>query len=128
MNHGPVALVALTPEPKRGRRQIRDENPLRQRPQAIVDHFQVSGLLGYTFTPEETLETPFVGRGRGGPNRPAPELRNVLLSPLLSAMKRRLRPPNGVWGGDSMPPIRIQLRTIHRKAPLLSYRLRLKLS
>jgi transposase len=65
-----AALLALTPEAKQGRRQIRDENELRQKAAAILDRFSVCGLLSYTFAKEETTHTQYVGPGRGGSKRP----------------------------------------------------------
>lgn len=63
------ALMALTPEPGRGRRQIRDEDQLRKKAEAIVSRFSVTGYLHYTFMREEQTQTQYVGRGRGGKNR-----------------------------------------------------------
>lgn len=64
-----TALMALTPSPGRGHRQVCDEATLRQRAEAILSHFQVQGYLRYSFQREETTTTCLVGRGRGGPDR-----------------------------------------------------------
>jgi transposase len=63
------ALLALTPEPGRGHRQIREESQLHQKGEAILAHFQVQGYLKYTFRREESTQTRYVGRGRGGKER-----------------------------------------------------------
>jgi transposase len=63
-------LLALTPEPGRGRRQIRDEVDLRQKAEAVLARFRIPGHLRYTFRREETTKTSYVGRGRGGKERP----------------------------------------------------------
>lgn len=62
-------LLALTPEPGRGHRQIREESQLHQKGEAILAHFQVQGYLRYTFRREESTQTRYVGRGRGGKER-----------------------------------------------------------
>jgi transposase len=64
-----LALLALTKEPKRGRRQIRSEEQLHQEAKAILERFGVLGLLTYTFKREETTKTQYIGPGRGGKNR-----------------------------------------------------------
>jgi transposase len=64
------ALLALTPEVGRGKRQIRSESQLHQKAQAILERFQVQGYLRYNFQRQETTKTQYVGRGRGGKNRP----------------------------------------------------------
>jgi len=65
-----AALLALTPAPGRGQRQIRTESVLRQRAEAILARWRVGDYLRYTFQREETTTTQYVGRGRGGPQRP----------------------------------------------------------
>lgn len=64
-----AALMALTPSPGRGHRQVGDEATLRQRAEAILSRFQVQGYLHYSFQREQKTTTCFVGRGRGGPHR-----------------------------------------------------------
>jgi len=63
-------LQALTPLRGRGKRQIKDEAHLRQAAQAILQAHRVEGLLSYTFERQEEHYRQFVGRGRGGANRP----------------------------------------------------------
>lgn len=66
-------LLALTPAPARGKRQIRDESELVAAAEAILKTRDVVGLLTYTFERQETRKTRYVGRGRGNPNRPTRE-------------------------------------------------------
>lgn len=61
-----TVLLALTPEPGRGRRQIRDETVLRQKADAVLARFRVQGYLRYTFSLQEETQTHYIGRGRGG--------------------------------------------------------------
>lgn len=63
-------LLALTPEPGRGRQQIRDESQLHQRADSVLERFRVRGYLRYTFQRQEVTKTQYVGRGRGGKERP----------------------------------------------------------
>jgi transposase len=63
------ALLALTPEPGRGRKAIKSESQLRQKAEAIRQNFAVSEYLSYTFEREENIKTEDIGRGRGGANR-----------------------------------------------------------
>ena len=65
-----AALLALTPAPGRGRRQIRTESALHQKAAAILARWRVADYLRYTYQREETSMTRYVGPGRGGPNRP----------------------------------------------------------
>jgi len=67
-------LLALTPEPGRGRRQIRDEEGLRQAVDQIVSKHRVAGLLKVEWQVEERRQTRFVGRGRGGAHRQREEI------------------------------------------------------
>lgn len=63
-------LLALTPPVGRGRRQIRSETQLIKRAEAIQQRLEVKAFLHYTFQREENMKTQYVGRGRGGGNRP----------------------------------------------------------
>src|SRR4030065_2443720 len=68
-------LMALTPTPGRGKRQIQqDETELVEATRAILKAHDVEGLLDYTFESQEQRRTKYLGRGRGSPNRPKPEL------------------------------------------------------
>ncbi len=62
-------LRALTPEPGRGRRQIRDEAELRTAMEQIVSQQRVQGLLAVQWQREEQTTTRYVGPGRPGPQR-----------------------------------------------------------
>jgi transposase len=64
-----AALRKLTPEPGRGKRQIREEGRLQEAIEAILAQYRVTGLLQVSWKKEEQLHTRYVGRGRGGPNR-----------------------------------------------------------
>lgn len=70
-------LSALTPSPGRGKRQIRDESELTKAAEAILNEYKVAGLLAYTFERREKHQTKFIGRGRGGPDRPTREIVTV---------------------------------------------------
>ena len=65
-----AALVALTPPVGRGKRQITQEEALQSAAEAVLVKHRVAGLLTYTFTRQSEQEVKFVGRGRGGANRP----------------------------------------------------------
>lgn len=64
------ALYALTPEPGRGKRPIRDEATLQAAIDAVLARHQVEGLLRVDWEHHETTITRCRGRGRRGPNRP----------------------------------------------------------
>ena len=70
-------VIALTPAPGRGKRQIRDENALVSAVAAILKQRQVEGLLSYTFERQEQRQTKYVGRGRGSPDRRQKEIVTV---------------------------------------------------
>lgn len=77
MREATQGLEAKTPQPGRGRKQIRNENQLRKKAEAILQHFGVSEYIDYTFQREESVKTQYIGRGRGGPNRPKRTLKEV---------------------------------------------------
>jgi transposase len=68
-----AALRALTPAPGRGKRPIRDAATLQTRSAAILERYQVTGLLRLQWEAVEQRQTRYVGRGRGGPARPTRE-------------------------------------------------------
>jgi transposase len=70
-------LVALTPPVGRGKRQIRTKQDLESRAEAIVEKYEVKGLLLYSYECETKVIEQFVGRGRGGPNRERREVRHM---------------------------------------------------
>lgn len=67
------ALITLTPQPGKGKRQFRDEALLQAAILQIVERYDVSGLLEVNYNKEEEVLTTYVGRGRGGSNRPTRE-------------------------------------------------------
>lgn len=69
-----AALHALTPPPGRGQRAIRDAATLHTRSAALLEHYQVTGLLQPQWEVVEHRETRYVGRGRGGAERPTREI------------------------------------------------------
>jgi len=71
------ALLALTPSPGRGKRQIQGETQLVKAAEAILKAHDVEGLLGYAFECQEKRQTKYLGRGRGGPERPKQEVITV---------------------------------------------------
>jgi len=65
-----AALLALTPPVGRGKRQITEEAALQSAAEAVLVKHRVMGLLTYTCVRESEQAVKFVGRGRGGANRP----------------------------------------------------------
>jgi transposase len=66
-------LLALTPPPARGKRQIQTEAALVAAGTAILQRYGVKGLLTYTFERQETSQRKYIGRGRGSAERPQQE-------------------------------------------------------
>jgi transposase len=71
------ALEKLTPARGRGKRQIREADTLQDAIDAILTQYRVTGLLQVTWRKDEHVKTSYVGRGRGGPNRPTRTDRKV---------------------------------------------------
>jgi transposase len=63
-------LRALTPPPGRGKRPYRDEAALQAAVTRTLERYGVVGLLQVTWQGEQETVTHYIGRGRGGPNRP----------------------------------------------------------
>ena len=70
-------LEALTPAPGRGKRQIQTETELLHAGEAILKAHDVEGLLNFSFERQEKRQTKYLGRGRGGPDRPKQEIETV---------------------------------------------------
>ena len=70
-------LLALTPAPGRGKRQIRDEADLHRKAAAILKAHQVEGLLTWQADRQEEHRTKYLGPGRGNPDRPKQEVVTV---------------------------------------------------
>ena len=68
------ALLALTPAPGRGKRQIQDETEWVAGAEAVLKAHDVEGLLGYTFECQEKRQTKYLGRRRGSLDRPKQEI------------------------------------------------------
>jgi transposase len=71
LDNAQVALLALTPPVGRGKRQITEEAALESAAEAVLAKHRVGGLLTYSFARESEQAVKFVGRGRGGANRPS---------------------------------------------------------
>ena len=65
-----AALLGLTPPPGPGRTRFTTGWELEHAVAAVLAEHQVEGLLEVSFERQETSRTKYVGRGRGGPNRP----------------------------------------------------------
>ena len=65
-----AALRGLTPPPGPGRTQFSQGWELEKAVAAILAEYRVEGLLEVKYETQETNRTKYVGRGRGGPNRP----------------------------------------------------------
>ncbi len=63
-------LQALTPPRGRGKRQVQDEVRLTVTAEAILQAHKVQGLLTYTYERQVERQVKYVGRGRGGAERP----------------------------------------------------------
>jgi transposase len=65
-----AALRGLTPPPGPGRTQFTTGWELERAVAGVLAEHQVEGLLEASWERQETSRTKYVGRGRGGPNRP----------------------------------------------------------
>lgn len=74
LEHAAERLRELTPKPGRGKQAIRDAAVLRERIATVMAEEQIEGLLTVTWQTEEQHKTRFIGRGRGGPDRPTREV------------------------------------------------------
>ena len=63
-------LLALTPAPGRGKRQIPTAGALVLAANAILKQQALVGLLTYAYERQEQRQTKYRGRGRAGPDRP----------------------------------------------------------
>jgi transposase len=70
MEKAEAAVRGLTPPPGPRRTQFTTGWQLEQAVAAILTEHDVEGLLEVSWEREETSRTHYVGRGRGGPNRP----------------------------------------------------------
>jgi len=67
-------LLAITPHPGRGKRQIQEESVLVSAADAILKECDVEGLLSYSFERQEKHTIKYLGRGRSGPDRTKQEI------------------------------------------------------
>ena len=65
-----AAVRGLTPPPGPGRTQFTTGWELERAIAAVLAEHEVEGLLEVSWERQETSRTKYVGRGRGGPNRP----------------------------------------------------------
>jgi transposase len=65
-----AAVRGLTPPPGPGRSQFTTHWELERAVAAVLAEHDVVGLLEVSWERQETSRTKYVGRGRGGPNRP----------------------------------------------------------
>lgn len=59
----------MTPQPGRGRRQIRSKAELIDKADAILTEHQVTDYLQYTFVKQQQVKVRYIGKGHGGPKR-----------------------------------------------------------
>jgi transposase len=65
-----AAVRGLTPPPGPGRRQFTTGWELERAVATVSAEHDVAGLLEVSWERQETVRTKYIGRGRGGPNRP----------------------------------------------------------
>jgi transposase len=65
-----AAVWALTPAPGRGKRQFREPAALETAIASVLSRHDVAELLTVHWERQETVVSHYVGRGRGGPERP----------------------------------------------------------
>lgn len=65
-----AAVRALTPPTGRGKVQVTAGWELERQVAAVLAEYDVAGLLEVQWERQQTSRTQYVGRGRGGPNRP----------------------------------------------------------
>jgi transposase len=65
-----AAVRGLTPPPGPGRRQFTTGWELERAVAAVLAEHDVKGLLEVSWERQEAVRTKYIGRGRGGPNRP----------------------------------------------------------
>jgi len=77
LQHAQDKLLALTPPPARGKRQLQEEEELTKAADAILKAHDVEGLLIYSFERQERRQTRYLGPGRGNAERPKREIVTV---------------------------------------------------
>lgn len=77
LRHAEQKLHALTPPRGRGKRQMTAEDTLKTRIEAIMKTQRVEGLLTVEYERQVQRSTKYIGRGRGGANRPQEIVENI---------------------------------------------------
>jgi transposase len=90
LTNATAKLEALTPPRGRGRRQIEEEQVLIEKADAILKYHRVEGLLSYTFERQVEQQIKYVGRGRGGKDRPQEVVERVRYQITAIVTRRRL--------------------------------------
>jgi transposase len=107
-------LRALTPAPGRGKRQFREQAALAVAIASVLARHGVSELLTVRWEGHETQGTHYVGRGRGGPERPTRttvQVRYVITGVQLNAAAIAARQSRLGWRvqGTNAPADRLSL-------------------
>jgi transposase len=107
-------LWALTPAPGRGRRQFREPAAVEAAIANVLVRHGVSELLTVHWQCQETVVTHYVGRGRGGPERPtrtAVQVRYVITGVQRNAAALAARQDRLGWRVQvtNAPPDRLAL-------------------
>jgi transposase len=82
-------LRGLTPPPGRGHRPYREEALLAEAVAEVMTRHRVAGLLDVSWRREEVVEEHYVGRGRGGADRP--KRQEVKVRYEITSVKRKER-------------------------------------
>ncbi len=88
LNTAQAALLALTPAPARGKRQMRDEATLQEAIAQVLTRYDVQDLLSVEWQRQESTITHQVGRGRPGParqTRPDTQVRYAIVNVQVNA-------------------------------------------
>jgi len=70
LSNAEEALLSLTPELGRGKRQYREESLFQKAISEVLERYKVKGLLNVTWQRQEESIIRYVGRGRGSADRP----------------------------------------------------------
>ncbi len=70
-------MFDLTPQPKPGHQQVRSKAQLIQQAEAILTECDVPNYLSYTFVKQQSVQTQYIGPGRGSANRQKRQMRTT---------------------------------------------------